>query len=79
MFNVVLSETAYSQLKDLPGFISKRIFEKVNKLSENPLSLNVKKLVNLPFYRLRLGDYRILFELNNKNKSIIIIKVGHRK
>jgi len=55
----------------------RRIFENIEAMSDN-LSGDVKKLTNYtPEYRLRVGDYRILFEiLENK---IIVYRVRHRK
>ncbi|MBE0525035.1 MAG: type II toxin-antitoxin system RelE/ParE family toxin [Methanosarcinales archaeon] len=77
-FQIIWSESAANELKKLDRLVAKRIFKKVSKLSENPYH-NVTKLVNAPYYRLRVGDYRIIFEIQNEILKILILKVGHRK
>lgn len=79
MFNIIWSKKALSQMKELPYLISKRIYEKVSQLTSNPLSLNVRRLVGLPYYRLRVGDYRVIFDIQRSELIILIVKVGYRK
>ena len=56
---------------DTPG-----IFKKVEELSEDLFSKDVKKLKGSNDFRLRVGDYRIIFSI--EGETIIILKVGHR-
>jgi mRNA interferase RelE/StbE len=48
-------------------------------LEENPLPKGVKKLSGIDAYRIRVGDYRILYQINSKKKIIEIIAIAHRK
>lgn len=73
------SKKAYEQLDILPYLISKRVFDKINRLVENPLLFDVKKVVGIDQYRLRIGDYRVLFKIDVKESRIVISKIGHRK
>lgn len=66
--------------------LSKNIRERINEalllLSYNPYSslLNIKKLKHKEkLYRVRIGNYRILYTVNNNVLEIIVIKIGHRK
>ena len=79
MFDIFWTKKSLSQMKELPYTISKRIYDKVTMLADNPLSLNVKHLVGLPYYRLRVGDYRIIFDIQKMKIIILILKIGHRK
>jgi mRNA interferase RelE/StbE len=74
---IVWSIRAAKQLKHFDRSIAKRIFEKVDLLSHNP-ERYVEKLVGAPYYRLRVGDYRVILDINNEYVRILILKVGHR-
>ncbi|MFH1152148.1 MAG: type II toxin-antitoxin system RelE/ParE family toxin [Nanoarchaeota archaeon] len=78
MFEVTWEKRALQELKKLDYFISKRILKKVHELKEDPFSSDTKKLKSTKFYRLRIGTYRVLFEILD-DKLIKILKVGHRK
>ena len=76
-FKIVWDEKAYDSLNKLELPISRRIFKKVEELSENPFSKDIKKLKGHNDFRLRVGDYRIIFSI--EQNTIQILKVGHRK
>lgn len=78
-FQIIWSEPASKELKKLDRSIAKRIFKKVTQLGENPLLFDVTKIVGEPYYRLRVGDYRVIFDIQNDKLRIIILKAGHRK
>lgn len=77
-FEIIWSECAARELKRLDWVVAKKIFEKVGELSENPYR-NVKKLTGLPYFRLRVGDYRILLDIQKGVLKVLVLKVGHRK
>ena len=77
MYLIELMPKAIKDLKALPKSDTKRVVEKIKAL-ENGLSGDTKKLTNFsPEYRLRVGNYRVLFEI--ENQKIIIYRVKHRK
>lgn len=76
-FKIIWDERAHDSLNKLEPIISRRILKKVDELSENPFFKDIKKLKGRDDFRLRVGDYRIIFCIE---KNIIqILKVGHRK
>jgi len=77
MYNIEWKEHALHNLEKLESPISKRIFKKVEELSENPFSKDIKKLKGSHDFRLRVGDYRVIFSI--EQDKIQILKVGHRK
>jgi len=79
MFEIHFSNKALKELQNLPRPISKRIFEKISLLKENPFKQNIKKLSGQPYFRLRIGDYRVIFAIWKKEFRILIIKIAHRK
>ncbi len=76
-FKIVWDEKAYNSLNKLEPSISRRILKKVDELSENPFSKDIKKLKRSDDFRLRIGDYRVIFSI--EQNIVQILKVGHRK
>ena len=76
-FSIELKRTAIKDLKKLNKIDANKILGKI-KLLENGLIGDIKKLTNyFPEYRLRIGNYRILFEITGD--KIIIYRIKHRK
>lgn len=68
--------------KDLPPIPSKdvsRIVERIEKLAENPYPDDAVRLKGRQEYRVRQGDYRILYIVEEKIVTAIVVKIGHRK
>ncbi|MEE8167317.1 MAG: type II toxin-antitoxin system RelE/ParE family toxin [Candidatus Hydrothermarchaeales archaeon] len=78
MYEIIWSESAVKELKKLDRSVSKQIFRKVSLLEENP-HRNVKKIVGSPYFRLRVGDYRVIIDIQKKVLRVLVLKVGHRK
>ena len=78
-FQIIWSESAAKELKKLDRTVANRIYKKVSQLSETPYHLDVTKMVGDPYFRLRVGDYRIIFDIQNDMLRVLILKVGHRK
>ena len=76
-FKIIWDEKAHDSLNKLEPIISRRILKKVDELSENPFSKDIKKLKGRDDFRLRVGDYRIILFI--EQNIIQILKVGHRK
>lgn len=82
MFNVEFAKSAKKEFEALPKRIQDRILEVLKVLSNNPYTdiLNIKKIRGEEgLYRVRVGDYRVVYVLQNKVLKILIIKIGYRK
>ena len=77
-FDIIWSDSAIRQLNKLDRPVARRIFDKVGELAENPHRF-VQKLVNSPYYRLRIGNYRVILDIQGDVLRILILKVGHRE
>lgn len=66
------------ELGKLPLDISKRIIDRLDKAAENPEHF-IEKLKDMPEFKIRAGDYRVILLLDRSNKKIKIQAVGHRK
>lgn len=80
MFYFTFKKKAAKEIDELPAYVRKRILEKLQfySLQENPLRF-ADKLKDHRFgeYRFRVGDHRILFDIDGN--ILIILKVGHRR
>ena len=76
-FQIIWSDFASNSINKLDRTITKQIYNKVGELKENPYRY-VKKLIGSPYFRLRVGDYRVIMEINQGILQILIVKVGHR-
>ncbi len=76
-YEIIWSTKAADQMKSLDRSVAKRIHEKVDLLYQNP-ERYIEKLVGYPYYRLRVGDYRVILDIKHESVRILILKVGHR-
>ena len=77
MYLVQLMPKAIKDLKALPKSDAKKVVEKIRSL-EKGLNGDIKKLTNFtPEYRLRVGSYRVLFEI--EEQRILVYRIKHRK
>lgn len=75
-YGIEFKPKSVKDLRSLPKQIQSKILDKI-QLMENDLAGDVKKLTNFtPEYRLRVGSYRVLFEI--ENESIVIYRVKPR-
>ena len=78
MYEIIFSNKAKKQLFKLEKNIQERIITALERIRIRPESY-IKKLVGDPGYKLRVGDYRVIMDIDNNNLLILVIKVGHRR
>ena len=78
MFDLFFTEESKKFLKKLNKQDSKRIISSIERCKIRPHS-HVKKLVSSPYFRLRVGDYRVILDIQSGKLLIIVIEIGHRK
>lgn len=74
-----IKPSAKKELLELPDEILKRIDTAIEKLHQQPRPHGIVKLEGQNLYRIRIGDYRIIYIIEDKHKMVEIIKIGHRK
>ncbi len=81
MFNILYAKNVYKDLRKFSKRNLSRIKKGIEELEKFPDIPQIKYLNNHPLadYRIRVGDYRILFDVDWENKEIHILKIGHRK
>ena len=76
---VIFSRSARKQMEKLSGGTETRIIAKLSELEANPRPSGCKKLKNRDAWRIRIGDYRVLYEIHDKVLQVIVVTVGHRR
>ena len=80
MFDVKYSKQAQKFLKNTDKILVKRLFQKIDILREEPIIHDTKTVEGYKekIYRVRVGNYRILYEVDYKNKLIGVVKIDKR-
>ena len=79
MYKLLLERKAINQLKKIPNQDLLKIKNKIYSLAENPLPRGHIKLKGRDAYRIRQGNYRIIYEVNDDRILIVVVAIGHRK
>jgi mRNA interferase RelE/StbE len=77
-YNLSFKKSVTKDFRSIPKKDVSKILEKINTLRENPYIEGSIKLTGRDVYRIRLGLYRIIYEIRNEQLLIHVIKVGHR-
>lgn len=78
VYEITFSDRALQQLEKLERPVQERISKSLERIRIRPQAY-IQKLVGDPGYKLRVGDYRVLMDVDQGNLQILVIKVGHRK
>jgi len=80
MYEIYLENSAEKDLRKLPAASFKTIIIKIKTLADNPHpSGSIKIKDSDKFWRIRIGNYRVIYEINDSSKIIKIYKIRHRK
>jgi mRNA interferase RelE/StbE len=78
-YNIAISKTAQKQLDKIPDKIAYPLFDAIQELANDPRPYGYKKLKGRPGYRIRKGNFRIIYDVFDNVLLIDIISVGNRK
>ncbi|MDE2009421.1 MAG: type II toxin-antitoxin system RelE/ParE family toxin [Candidatus Omnitrophica bacterium] len=78
-YAVEITSSAQRQFKKLPESIQESLTPKILSLEENPRPVGTKKLQASDYYRIRVGNYRVIYSINDKACLVKILDLGHRK
>ena len=74
-----LTSKAQKELDKIDDKITLKIIQKIYQLESDPRGQNSQKLAGGKGYRIRSGDYRVVYTIDKVNQTITIVKIGHRK
>ncbi len=78
-YTVIIKRSAEKELDTLPKGVQERVLARLLALEENPRPPGVKKLQGQESYRLRAGDYRVLYMVDDKSKKVLVLAIGNRR
>ena len=78
-YSVYIEAKADKQLGKLPQDVQDRIDEVIDGLADKPKPPGSRKLQGREGYRLRMGDYRVLYAVDEEGMTVTVTRVGHRK
>ena len=81
MYKIALEKRAAKSLSSLPVSICRKVTLSLEQLSNNPKSKGSKKLSGAfkNYWRIRIGDYRVVYEIDDKEMIVRVYRVMHRK
>ena len=79
MYQLLIEKQVEKQLEKISEPDYSRIKAAINSLAKDPRPTGYKKLKGRPGYRIRQGDYRIVYDINDHILTVFIIAAGHRK
>lgn len=78
MYNLIFEKRALDFISKLEREVRERIWRKLQQCKEDPFRF-LEHLEDINGFKLRVGDYRLILDINNQTKTICVLKIGHRK
>ncbi len=78
-YSLQIKRSAVKEVAALPLKDRRRIVRKIQALARNPRPEGCEKLSGQDKYRLRQGDYRILYSVDDAAEAVVIVKIAHRR
>ncbi|MFH1002482.1 MAG: type II toxin-antitoxin system RelE/ParE family toxin [bacterium] len=78
-YRLEIKKSAVKEIERLPRKDMEAVLEKIESLAHNPRPRDCKKLSAQDKYRVRCGNYRILYSIEDNILTVFVVKVGHRK
>ena len=79
LYSIEITATAKKQLTKLPIAITDKLIKAIQELAKNPRPAGYKKLKGRPGYRIRKGDYRIIYEVYDAKLIVNVVIVAHKR
>ena len=77
-YKVRIEKQASKALEKLESGIQKRVVVVIRSLADNPRPPGSKKMKNRDSWRIRIGNYRVIYGINDEKSLIAVVKIGHR-
>jgi len=77
-YRVRIKRPAEKEIRALPSTVRRRVHEMIIKLSEEPRPPGVRKVRGSSAWRVRVGDYRVVFRIDDREREVTIFLVKHR-
>ncbi|MFL5635975.1 MAG: type II toxin-antitoxin system RelE family toxin [Gemmatimonadaceae bacterium] len=78
-YSVFIKPSAVEELENLPLKLRRVIARKIQSLAVDPRPRESRKLSDAELYRIRQGDFRVLYDVQDKARVVVVIKIGNRR
>jgi len=78
-YEIFFKDSVYKDLRSVPKTDLKKILSRIKQLSEEPRPIGSQKITSLELYRVRQGQYRIVYSIQDAELIVHVVKVGQRK
>jgi mRNA interferase RelE/StbE len=78
-YSVVIKKSAERELRALPKQDLRRVVDRIRALAGDPRPHGNEKITGQERYRIRQGDYRIVYAVDDEGRTVEIVKIGHRR
>jgi len=80
VYKILFTKSADKTLRKLPRELAQRIRQRLDDIAKNPYAkhLDVTKLQNRPGFRLRVGGWRVIYEIERDELIILVLRIGTR-
>ncbi|MFN4878173.1 MAG: type II toxin-antitoxin system RelE family toxin [Aphanizomenon sp.] len=80
IYEIIITKSIQKQLDNLPNNIQERVYDKISQLAEEPRPDGVVKLKGYDNeYRIRIGDYRLVYEIQDEQLIVLLVQCKHRR
>ena len=77
-YRVIFTKSVKKDFRKIPKIEASKILNEIKELAKNPRSSKTKKLKGEKLYRLRVGNYRVIYGIQDNLMLIFVVKLGHR-
>ena len=77
-YRVIFTKSVKKDFRKIPKIEASKILNEIKELAKNPRSSKTKKLKGEKLYRLRVGNYRVIYDIQDNLMLIFVVKLGHR-
>jgi mRNA interferase RelE/StbE len=77
-YKVIFTKSVKKDFRKIPKRQVSKILNEISDLAKNPRSFKTKKLRGEKLYRLRVGNYRVIYDIQDNLMLIFVVKLGHR-
>ena len=77
-YKVIFTKSVKKDFRKIPKLEVSKILNEIEELAKNPRSSKTKKLKGEKLYRLRVGNYRVIYDIQDNLMLIFVVKLGHR-
>jgi len=78
-YEIRIKPSAVKELRALPDEVRARVVDRIRALAEEPRPWGCEKLTGGPRYRVRQGAYRVVYQVDDAAREVLVVKIGHRR